>query len=157
MVIDKGENIGLTLQLIKSDGSVEEGATVTYRIFDSTGMVEKVSVQAASYNATTKSYIDTLILSVSWLDQEGGSYLIIWLVSGTDDFNGVYTEDLQISDFGEALNFLKDMKGGRWKIDRVLNQMIFYKDDNVTEVARFDLLNSAGAPAYKDVFERVKV
>ena len=158
MNIDKGENIGLTLQLIKSDGSVEEGATVTYRIFDSTGTIEKVSVQSAVFNATTKSYIDTLILNGSWPNQTGGSYLIIWLVSNAgDDLNGTYTEDLQISDFGEALNFLRDIEGGRWRIDIALSQMVFYKADNITEVARFDLLDASGAPVSENVLERRRV
>ena len=99
MVVNKGEKIGMTLQLIKSDGvSVETGATVTYKIFDDTGTVELVSEQTTIYNTTTKSYIDTLDPSVLWADQEVGSYLIIWSVSNTDDdFNDTYTEDLQIN------------------------------------------------------------
>ena len=99
MVVNKGENIGMTLQLIKSDGmSVEENAIVTYKILDDTGTVEVVSEQTTAYNTTTKSYIDTLIPSVSWTGQEVGSYLILWSVSNTDDdFNDTYTEDLQIN------------------------------------------------------------
>jgi len=99
MVINLGENIGFTLQLIKSDGkTVEEAATVTYRIFDDTGTLELVSEQTATYNTTTKSYVDSLVPSVSWTDQEVGSYLIVWSVSNTDDdFNDTYTEDLQVS------------------------------------------------------------
>ena len=99
MVINRGEDIGFTLQLIKSDGqSVEENATVTYRIFDPTGSVELVSEQSTVFNSTTKSYIDTLVPSISWADQEVGSYLIVWSVSGTDDdFAETYTEDLQIN------------------------------------------------------------
>ena len=160
MIIDKGENIGLTLQLIKSDGvSVEESATVTYRIFDSTGITEIVSEQTATFNATTKSYIDTLDPSVLWADQEGGSYLIIWSVSDTDDdFAPVYTEDLQISDFGEAINLIKDIEGGRWVRDG--SQMIFYGEDNITEVARFNLFKFDGSPATEDdleVAERVRI
>jgi len=98
VVVNKGENIGLTLQLIKSDGqSVEENATVSYQIFDSTVTVERTS-GSAIFNSTTKSYVDTLFPSVSWIDQEVGSYLIVWSVSGTDDdFAPIYTEDLQIS------------------------------------------------------------
>jgi len=98
VVVNKGENIGLTLQLVKSDGqSVEEDATITYQIFDSTVTVELASGSAV-FNSTTKSYIDTLVPSISWTDQEVGSYLIIWSVSDTDDdFAPIYTEDLQIS------------------------------------------------------------
>lgn len=99
MVINRGEDIGFTLQLIKSDGlSVEENAIVTYRIFDPTGTVELVSEQSTVFNNTTKSYINTLVPSVSWIDQEVGSYLIVWSVSNTDDdFAPTYTEDLQIN------------------------------------------------------------
>lgn len=35
------------------------------------------------------------------------------------------------------VTFIKDIEGGRWEIDG--HQMVFYKDDNTTEVARFDL------------------
>lgn len=160
MVINKGENIGLTLQLIKSNGtSVEEDATVTYRIFDNTGTVELVSEQIATFNATTKSYVDTLILSISWTNQEVGSYLIIWSVSNTDDdFAPIYTEDLQINLDKTDLDFLKDINGGRWVRDEA--QMIFYGEDNITEIARFNLFKFDGTPATEDdleVAERVRV
>lgn len=49
---------------------------------------------------------------------------------------------------------LYDIQYGRWHI--VGNQMVFYKDDNVTEVARFDLFDSVGSPTMDAVFERVK-
>jgi hypothetical protein len=49
------------------------------------------------------------------------------------------------------------MQGGRWKIDTTLNQMIFYRPDNVTEIARFDLFDSSGTPASDDVYERTRV
>jgi len=52
---------------------------------------------------------------------------------------------------------LYDMEGGRWKIDTTTNQMIFYKADNITEVARFNLFDSSGAPASENVYERRRV
>jgi hypothetical protein len=99
MIVTKNKDIGMTLQLIKSDGiSPEENATITYKIFDPTGTVEVVSEQNTSYNINTQSYIDTLVISGSWTSQEIGSYLIVWAVSDTeDDFPGVLTEDLQIN------------------------------------------------------------
>lgn len=54
-----------------------------------------------------------------------------------------------------SVQTIKDMTEGRWEI--VSNQMIFYRSDNVTEVARFDLLDSAGNPTTDAVFERVRV
>jgi len=99
MIATKNKNIGMTLQLVKSDGvSVEKNATITYKIFDPTGTVEVVSEQSALYNNNTQSYIDTLIIGDSWTSQEIGSYLIVWTISGTeDDFPSILTEDLQIN------------------------------------------------------------
>ena len=53
------------------------------------------------------------------------------------------------------ITFLKDIEGGKWKI--VGNQMIFYKSDNSTEVARFNLLDSTGSASMENVFERQRV
>ena len=50
------------------------------------------------------------------------------------------------------ITFLKNIEGGKWKIEG--NQMIFYKSDNTTEVARFNLFDSDGNPAMINVFER---
>jgi len=63
------------------------------------------------------------------------------------------TNDLR--DIEERLTFLKDIEGGRWKIEG--NQMIFYKSDNVTEVARFNLFNEGGVAAMKNLYERKRV
>ena len=96
--VNQNENITLTLQLIKSDGlSVEEDATITYQIFDAYGVVEYVS-GTADFNSNTKSYLDVVIPSVSWITQDVGSYLIVWTIANTDDdFFTTYTEELQIS------------------------------------------------------------
>jgi len=50
---------------------------------------------------------------------------------------------------------LYDIQYGRWKI--INNQMIFYKEDNSTEVVRFDLFDDTGSPTMDAVFDRVKV
>lgn len=51
--------------------------------------------------------------------------------------------------------FVKSIEGGRWKI--VANQMIFYSDDNVTEIARFDLKAANGSPTMSNPMERVRL
>lgn len=55
------------------------------------------------------------------------------------------------------LTFIRDMIGGRWKIDYENFQMIFYKEDNATEVARFDLRDKTNSPSFLSVFDRRKV
>lgn len=63
-----------------------------------------------------------------------------------------YTAVTQMSG---TVNSLYDIQYGRWKIEN--DQMIFYKVDNVTEVARFNLLDDNGNPTMDAVFDRVKV
>lgn len=46
----------------------------------------------------------------------------------------------------ELVEFIHDIEGGRWDIDTGTDQAVFYKADNVTEVARFDLKDLAGNP-----------
>ena len=75
---------------------------------------------------------------------------------------GVWEADVAVhagvnGSFAELLDFVRDIEGGRWMIDEGTNQMVFYADDNLTEVARFNLLDSGGSPASEDVYERTRV
>jgi hypothetical protein len=101
MVVNQNKKIRFTLQLVKSDGkTVETDADVSYQIISTTGSISTVIVSSrtATYNSTTKSYLDTLDPSVDWTNQEVGSYLVVWSVSNTeDDFLDTYTEELEIS------------------------------------------------------------
>lgn len=60
-----------------------------------------------------------------------------------------------LTEMSGTLSQLYNISFGRWKI--VSNQMRFYKDDNVTEIARFNLFDDTGSPSMDAVFERVKV
>ena len=51
--------------------------------------------------------------------------------------------------------FIKNIEGGRWKI--INNQMIFYKSDNSTEIARFNLYDKQGQLSEENIFERQRV
>lgn len=53
------------------------------------------------------------------------------------------------------VTFIRDIEGGRWRI--VGTQMVFYKEDNVTEVARFNLFDTNGSESASNVFERQRV
>lgn len=55
----------------------------------------------------------------------------------------------------QAVDFIKGIEGGRWKIEN--NQMIFYDEDNSTELARFDLFDKDGNPSEENVYERRRV
>lgn len=53
------------------------------------------------------------------------------------------------------LDFIKEIEGGKWEI--VNNQMIFYKDDNSTEIARFNLYDDDGDPTMTKPYKRERV
>ena len=66
------------------------------------------------------------------------------------DANEVKIDALQVD-----VSFIKQIESGRWHITG--NQMIFYEDDNTTEIARFDLFDAGGSPSQINVFQRTKV
>lgn len=67
----------------------------------------------------------------------------------------IFNEDLE--SIAANVNFIKDIEGGRWKIDSTRNEMIFFQDDNETEIARFKLLDNKGNPSSQAVFERLRI
>jgi hypothetical protein len=70
-----------------------------------------------------------------------------------DDIWGAKLTDHNVSgSIGSAVNFMNDVQGGRWQV--VSNQMVFFKSDNVTEVARFNLFDENGNPTTVNPFER---
>ena len=169
MVVNKGENITFTLQLVKSDGiSVEEDATVSYRIFDTSGTVELVSSRSAIYNSVTQSYVDTLIPSTSWTSQEVGNYLVVWSVADTtDDFNSVYTEPLEINidntDVQKILglvhqnmlidNTVFDVSGNLYQA-----RVTLYRDSAKTEVlARYQINAVTTGPGKFSTWEQIEI
>lgn len=56
---------------------------------------------------------------------------------------------------GEKLDLIHDIEGGKWTI--VNNQMVFFKSDNMTEIARFNLFDEDGNPSVDSVFRRERV
>ena len=85
-----------------------------------------------------------------------GNYLIKWDIDTTSYKT---SEEFTIYPYtnSDDVQYLIDLQAGRWVIDENTFQMIFYKEDNTTEVARFDLKDIVGNPAYINVFERVRV
>lgn len=66
--------------------------------------------------------------------------------------NDVYTT---VNSMSTKVDSLYDIGYGRWEIKN--NQMLFFRSDNITEVARFNLFDDAGNPTMDAVFQRVKV
>ena len=60
-----------------------------------------------------------------------------------------------VNQMSGTISQLYNINFGRWKI--ISNQMIFYEDNNATEIVRFNLFDDAGSPSMDAIFERVKV
>lgn len=53
------------------------------------------------------------------------------------------------------VTFLKDIEGGKWTV--VNDQMVFFKADNLTEIARFNLYDEDGNATTTNVMSRERV
>jgi len=72
------------------------------------------------------------------------------IFASEDIDNVIHTLDMVSS----SIDLTRHITAGMWKLDKTLNQMIFYKEDNSTVVARFGMSGSDGTPTTTDVFER---
>lgn len=72
-------------------------------------------------------------------------------IDGVVDAIKLKTDAINWSD----ITFLRDIEGGKWELKD--NQMIFYKSDNVTVVATFDLFDKNDDPSVESVYKRVRV
>lgn len=60
-----------------------------------------------------------------------------------------------VTQMSSTVGSLYDIQFGRWRIQS--NAMVFFKEDNVTEVCRFNLFDDNGQPTMDAVFDRVRV
>lgn len=119
--------------------------TVGFTLINSSGVVAVARSTTGVHEVGTNTGIyaapitfNNFVGSILW-DTGGGSP-----VYATEEYNALE----------ENVEFVKDIEGGRWTIDSDTNQMIFYKSDNTTEVARFNLQGSDGNANSTDVFTR---
>ena len=73
------------------------------------------------------------------------------------DMSGRYAPAISQQDPTEALQFIIDVEGGTWAIDVPAKQWVHFKADGVTEIARFNLFDSAGNPATENIYLRERV
>ena len=69
--------------------------------------------------------------------------------------SSVTTLNNSVNNMSNLIQTIYDIEVGAWQI--VGTQMIFYKSDNVTEIARFNLADMNGVPSNSSVFKRTVV
>jgi len=124
---------------------------------------EKVSIDLNSGQVILDSTVtngDIVIRGIGKLTDNsvGANVISENLLTGDAGIWEVVAEDYDVSTtFGGLMNFMNNIEGGRWDIQGT--QMVFYKSDNVTEIARFNLYDSAGNPTTdpSQVYERRRV
>ena len=132
------------------------GNTVTidiYRLSDDTKVVDGASMSEISstgifkylFNIEVTEKTEFLLMANNGATSKNGQLVI-----------GGYPDTIEtlLGSIQTDLSFVKEIEGGRWKIDKTTNQMVFYKEDNTTVVATFALYDDEGASASSSVFER---
>ena len=134
---------------------------VGYTVFDVNGAAigprstSGVYQVAPGIYAANVTYPDRFHGQIVWDCPATGSLPVAYAI----EQQNVEANDPRASDTWQMVNSvtgsigsLIDINFGRWRI--VNNQMLFYRADNVTLVATFDLFDASGNPTMDGVFER---
>ena len=111
------------------------GAATTFR---SSGSIYQVGVSTGIYGS-----------EISFSQHFSGS--ILWEVTASNGNVVFASDEIEIDS-----RLTRHFTVGQWEIDKSTNEMIFYQDDNVTEMGRFDLKDSSGNPSTGEVFKRIR-
>ena len=142
-------------------GKAKTGLTgqVGYTLYDSDGTISQARTTTGVFELIVG--IGTYASEVTFADGFNG--IIVWDVTmpssgikvyASEEYNGVTSATVALESVAEDITFIKDIEGGMWKIDRATKQMVFYKSDNDTEVARFDLFDMNGSPSVDLIYKR---
>jgi hypothetical protein len=107
-------------------------------IFRSTGSIYQIGAGTGVYGS-----------EISFSQNFSGS--ILWEVTASNG-NIVFASDEVEIDSRLTRHFTV----GKWQIDKTANEMIFYQDDNVTEMGRFNLADHTGKASTDQVFIRTR-
>ena len=125
---------------------------ITFDLYDTLGNLYNPSLynHSAIYEMPPTSGIYGSELTIDTLFS--GS--IVWKVEkepGSNDF--VYaTEEVKIDQ-----KMARYIHTGNWIIDESTKQMVFYADDGVTEIARYNLKDRNSNASIDEIFERILV
>tara|TARA_B100001093_G_scaffold519938_1_gene611561 strand:+ start:822 stop:1241 length:420 start_codon:yes stop_codon:yes gene_type:complete len=120
--------------------------SIRYEIYDTLGSEITSATNTGIYELGSSTGLYGVELNLN--NRFSGS--IVWSVNGN---TRVYaTEEIKMDQ-----KMARFIHTGRWQIDENNNQMIFYEDDNVTEIARYDLKDRNGSASITEIFERTRV
>lgn len=130
-----------TVNLGSSLGGIS--GSIRYELFNTLGTTVVSSRNTGIYEIGTSTGIYGVELNLS--TQFSGS--ILWSVTSAPKVFA--TEEVKIDQ-----KMARYIHTGRWEVDENTNQMIFYQDDNSTEIARYALFDRNGNSSITELFER---
>ena len=120
--------------------------SIRYSIYDTLGTEITSATNTGIYELGSATGLYGVELNLN--NRFSGS--IVWSINGN---TSVYaTEEIKMDQ-----KMARYIHTGRWIIDENTNQMVFYEDDNVTEIARYDLKDRDGNASITEIFERTRV
>lgn len=116
---------------------------IRYALYDTLGSEVVSSTNTGIYELGTSTGLYGVELNLS--TQFSGS--IVWSVTSAPTVFA--TEEVKIDQ-----KMARYIHTGRWLIDENTNEMVFYQDDNATEIARYALFDRSGVSSIDELFER---
>jgi hypothetical protein len=117
--------------------------SIRYALYDTLGTEVVSSTNSGIYELGSSTGLYGVELNLS--TQFSGS--IVWSVDGNTSVFA--TEEVKIDQ-----KMARYIHTGRWIVDENTKEMIFYQDDNATEIARFKLFDRNGNASIDELFER---
>lgn len=130
-----------TANLGRSLGGIS--GSIRYALYNTLGVETTAATNTGIYELGTNTGLYGVQLNLS--TQFSGS--IVWSVNGNSSVFA--TEEVKIDQ-----KMARYIHTGRWEVDENTNQMIFYQDDNSTEIARYALFDRNGNSSITELFER---
>ena len=127
-------------------GYADRTSDVRYSIYNTLGTETTSATNTGVYQLGSSTGLYGVELNLN--NRFSGS--IVWSVDGNT--NVYATEEIKMDQ-----KMARFIHTGRWIIDENTNQMVFYEDDNVTEIARYDLKDRDGNASITEIFERSRV
>ena len=127
-------------------GYSDRTTDIRYTIYDTLGTETVSATNTGVYQLGNSTGLYGVELNLN--NRFSGS--IVWSVDGNT--NVYATEEIKMDQ-----KMARFIHTGRWIIDENTNQMVFYEDDNVTEIARYDLKDRDGNASITEIFERSRV
>ena len=118
-------------------------SNIRYQLFDTLGSSVLSVRNTGVYELGSSTGLYGVQLDLS--TQFSGS--IVWSVNGNT--NVYATEEVKIDQ-----KMARYIHTGRWMVDEDTKQMVFYQDDNSTEIARYGLFDRDGEASITELFER---